>query len=243
MLTPSSSKTLRPKGGLEKLLSKAFAPPETPTITPSTSLSPLAVKRPMAPEPPETPLHLDTPQTSQGHETIQTVPLSPVWNEVRQAKERALAGSPSKVKSLETGSPETAKTSRGLMVKRKSSISFKESADGRYVTATFDMPGVKKQDMHVSFRTSRVMISWRTIRITETREGDSVVREREEKVFTHVIPLPIGTKFDEIKASRDGRHLTLTFPNYRCIRVGSHTPKTKTTLSGETEFRTCAESR
>ena len=59
---------------------------------------------------------------------------------------------------------------------------------------TFDMTGVKKQDMHVSYRTTRVIVSWKVERMTDKVEEDIAVREREIRRFSHTIPLPEGTK-------------------------------------------------
>ncbi|OBZ72371.1 hypothetical protein A0H81_07982 [Grifola frondosa] len=211
------SKPLRSLDAFDKLFERAFAPRETPIVTPL--MIPEDLKRPMAPEPPFTPLY--SPLHSPGP-TPQEVSLDPLWEEVRQAKERELAASPSKVKSLGMAiSPETSAPTGKKVAKRRSSVSFRESPDGRTVAATFDIPGVKKQDMHVSYRTNRLIVSWRMGRVTEKREGDVLVRDREERRYSHTIPLPEGTKFDEVRAARDGRHLILTYPNSRCVRVGS----------------------
>ena len=59
---------------------------------------------------------------------------------------------------------------------------------------TFEMAGVKKQDMHVSFRTNRLIVSWRLEKTVERQEGDVTVREREVRRYSHTIPLPEGTK-------------------------------------------------
>ena len=59
---------------------------------------------------------------------------------------------------------------------------------------TFDMTGVKKQDMHVSYRTTRVIVSWKVERTMDKVEEDIAVREREIRRFSHTIPLPEGTK-------------------------------------------------
>lgn len=60
-------------------------------------------------------------------------------------------------------------------------------------TVSFDMSDVGKQDMHVSFRTNKIIVSWRRVRITEKREDDALIRERTEKQFNQIIPLPEGT--------------------------------------------------
>ena len=56
------------------------------------------------------------------------------------------------------------------------------------------MTGVKKQDMHVSYRTARLIVSWRVEKTVERRDGDALVREREVRRFSHTLPLPEGTK-------------------------------------------------
>jgi len=60
--------------------------------------------------------------------------------------------------------------------------------------AKFDMPGIKKQDVHVSFQRSRLVVTWETVNVTEREENERIVRERKEKIFSETIPLPDGTK-------------------------------------------------
>ena len=128
-----------------------------------------------------------------------------------------------------------------------SSVKYRESADGLTVTAIFDLPRVKKDDMHVSFQGSKLVVSWRVIKITEREEpidaddlgsGTRILRELEHKKYCRTIPLPEGTKvrlalndaprpvltltlsqFEEIRAARDGRHLVLTYPNISTPRA------------------------
>lgn len=59
--------------------------------------------------------------------------------------------------------------------------------------ATFDMTDVGKQDMHVSFKGNKIIVAWRRVKITEKREDDALVRERLEKKYSQIIPLPDGT--------------------------------------------------
>ena len=80
------------------------------------------------------------------------------------------------------------------------SVSFQESPDGRNVSmrilwtrethpglrrsqmvVTFDMTVVQKQDMHVSYRTTRLIVSWRVERTRERREGDTLVRDEARR--------------------------------------------------------------
>lgn len=190
--------------------------------------------------------------------------VDPIWDEVRQAKARALAAMPSKVKSLEgitmpvvsttpsrvAAGPEADEGTERLQVspprsppprlRRKNSATFGESSDGRRTTVSFDMSDVGKQDMHVSFRTNKIIVSWRRVRITEKREDDALIRERTEKQFNQIIPLPEGTSFREVRAARSGTLLVLSFPKSRCVRVDEGDDK-RTTIwsSGQTDFGTC----
>lgn len=62
------------------------------------------------------------------------------------------------------------------------------------MTATFDVPGVRKEDMHVSYCGRHLVVSWRTSRVTERREGDVLVREREVVGNNQIISLADGTQ-------------------------------------------------
>lgn len=172
------------------------------------------------------------------------VSLDSVWESVRKAKERSMAAQPSKIKSLErhrgspTPPPLQTRTSEPYqqhkqpptkLQKGKSYVKYRESADGLTVTAIFDLPRVKKDDMHVSFQGNRLVVSWRTVKITEREEpldaedlgsGTRILRELEHKKYSRTIPLPDGTRFEQIRAARDGRHLVLTYPNITTSRAG-----------------------
>ncbi|KAL4062752.1 hypothetical protein V8B97DRAFT_2026668 [Scleroderma yunnanense] len=159
--------------------------------------------------------------------------LDHLWDEIRKLKERQEAKRPTKVKSLETAPATSSGTSRSppqpsamptkvtppQLKRRKSIVSYRESHDGRTKTAIFDLPGVKKHHIHISFRCDHLTVEWTTVRITETEEDGRLVRERKEKIYTRTIPLPKGTKFDEVCATMDNRRLILTYPNMRTVRV------------------------
>ncbi|KAI0710233.1 hypothetical protein C8Q76DRAFT_741632 [Earliella scabrosa] len=255
----------KPRHSLEafdRLFERAFAPRETPALSLMTD----DIRRPTAPEPPSPGTQFYSPvDGSFPISPQQEVSLDPIWEEVRQTKEKELAASPSKVKSLEgsmsqtqshQSSSQTHTIGQGQgpgygkkrVTKRRSSVNFRESPDGRNMLVTFDMSGVKKQDMHVSYRTNRLIVSWRVERTVERQDGDVVVREREVRRYSHTIPLPDGTKFEEVRASRDGQKLTLTLPNSKCVRADSEqivlgSPRTipdiDTALSGVSEYHSC----
>jgi HSP20 family molecular chaperone IbpA len=170
-----------------------------------------------------------------------------VWGAVRKAKEREMAASPSKIKSLERGrSPPRApilhSQFRGVPLepspqsvgragspapplrRQRSIVEFKESADGTRVTAKFDIPGVDKEDMNVTYHPSpaRLEISWRTVTVMD-REVEEYMTAREERFICRTILLPEGTRFDEIDAKLH-RRLEVTYPKVRASRARPRTP-------------------
>ena len=58
----------------------------------------------------------------------------------------------------------------------------------------FDLPGVAKEDMHVSYRADRLVVTWKTVKTTERVEAGKLLRDREEKKFSRTIPLQENTK-------------------------------------------------
>lgn len=123
---------------------------------------------------------------------------------------------------------------------------FRESTDGRAIVATFDLPEVAKQDIHISFQRNKLVLTWESGEITEWEEEDGVVlREHVRKMFHRTLPLPEGTRvrrisikffladlvvetfistllslqFEEIHAQMTSKGLILRYPNMRCYRV------------------------
>ena len=103
------------------------------------------------------------------------------------------------------------------------------------------MPGIKKQDVHVSFQRTRLVITWQSVTITDREEEGRIVRDRQEKTYSQNIPLPEGTRvndqfkhtsfdlfihtiqqFEQVRAAMDGKHLILRYPNMRSARAESH---------------------
>jgi len=170
--------------------------------------------------------------------------LGQLWDTLREKKARQMAKEVPKVKSLEDGtrefdrevpyvvqqvrppsspSPTPEETYKPEITqkvkKRKSIATFRESHDGRMVTATFDLPGIKKSQVHVSFRGHYLIVDWETVKITEQVEDGKIVRDRKEVKCSRTLPMAEGTRFEEVRASMDGRHLILTYPNMRPMRV------------------------
>jgi len=162
--------------------------------------------------------------------------LDLIWGTIRLEKERKMAKERPKVQSLEEISRELAATpgpppiqipvmeshhSAPKSLKKQKSIStFRESTDGRSIVATFELPPeLEKQDVHISFQRNRLIVTWEIIEISEWEEDGCFNRERVERIFHRTLPLPEGTRFEEIHAQMTGRGLTLRYPNMRSYRV------------------------
>ncbi|RDB26265.1 hypothetical protein Hypma_006610 [Hypsizygus marmoreus] len=166
---------------------------------------------------------------SEGHS------LDQLWGTIRQQKELKMAKERPKVQSLEEMANELSLEPNPVDIpvlesqpsaprslkKQKSISSFRESTDGRSIVATFDLPNVEKQDIHVSFQRTRLVVTWATAELSEWEEDGVLMRERFERMYHRTLPLPEGTKFEEVRGVRNGRQLTLRYPNMRCYRVES----------------------
>ncbi|KAE9400178.1 hypothetical protein BT96DRAFT_881450 [Gymnopus androsaceus JB14] len=159
--------------------------------------------------------------------------LDDLWETLRHKKELKMAKETPKVQSLqehpeEEFSPIEAPdvdvpvgTQRPESLRRQKSItSFRESPDGRIIAAFIEMPGVHKQDVHVSYSRNRLVISWKTVEVSaEYEENGRLIREKLVRDFQRVHPLPEGTRFEEISGVMNGRFLVLRYPNSRSFRV------------------------
>ncbi|KXN84726.1 hypothetical protein AN958_12153 [Leucoagaricus sp. SymC.cos] len=171
-----------------------------------------------------------------------TVSLDDVWSAIRQKKERQMAKEKPKVQSLEEVTPdllvsnppaqeegpsvripvmESHMSPAKSLKKQKSISTFRESSDGRSIVATFEMPSdIEKQDVHISFQRNRLVVTWVMVEVIEHEEEEGVIyRERFERSHHRTIPLPEGTRFEEVQAIMNGRRLSLRYPNMRCLRV------------------------
>jgi hypothetical protein len=64
-----------------------------------------------------------------------------------------------------------------------------------YITATFDVPDVRKEDVHVAFQSSQLTITWESNITTERRADDrTIIREKKERKYARTLPLPPNTE-------------------------------------------------
>ncbi|KAI0683266.1 HSP20-like chaperone [Cytidiella melzeri] len=87
-----------------------------------------------------------------------------------------------------------------------------EDAQTNTVTATFELPGLKKEDVNIDIHNNVLSISGESKISSDRDENGYAVRERRYGKFSRSIPLPQGVKSEEVKAALEDGVLTVTFP-------------------------------
>ncbi|KAF4616884.1 hypothetical protein D9613_008588 [Agrocybe pediades] len=80
------------------------------------------------------------------------------------------------------------------------------------VTATFELPGLKKEDVNIEVNNNRLTVSGESSMSSEQNKEGYAVRERRYGKFSRTLQLPQGVKDSDIKASLDQGVLTVNFP-------------------------------
>ncbi|KAI0327706.1 HSP20-like chaperone [Cubamyces sp. BRFM 1775] len=91
-------------------------------------------------------------------------------------------------------------------------VDVHEDKEKNLVTATFELPGINKQDVNIDLRNNVLTVSGESKAESEKSENGYVVRERRYGRFARSLPVPEGVKPEEIKAAMDNGVLTVTFP-------------------------------
>jgi HSP20 family protein len=87
-----------------------------------------------------------------------------------------------------------------------------ENAESNTVTATFEFPGLKKEDISIDIHNGRMTISAENKISSEHEESGYAVRERRYGKWSRTLQLPQDVQDSEIKASMEDGLLTVTFP-------------------------------
>ncbi|KAI0690480.1 small heat shock protein [Cytidiella melzeri] len=87
-----------------------------------------------------------------------------------------------------------------------------EDAQTNTVTATFELPGLQKEDVNIDIHNNVLSISGESKISSDRDENGYAVRERRYGMFSRSIPLPQGVKSEEVKAALENGVLTVTFP-------------------------------
>ncbi|KAF5380858.1 hypothetical protein D9615_004040 [Tricholomella constricta] len=100
----------------------------------------------------------------------------------------------------------------GAVRSLKPRMDLHENTENNAVTATFELPGLKKEDVQIDIHNGRLTVSGESKMSADYDEHGYAVRERRYGKFSRTLQLPQGVKDDEIKASMDSGVLAVTFP-------------------------------
>ncbi|THH09950.1 hypothetical protein EW145_g1659 [Phellinidium pouzarii] len=87
-----------------------------------------------------------------------------------------------------------------------------ESPEANLLTATIELPGLKKENIAIDVHNNRLIVSGERTLGTDVNEEGFIHRERQTGRFSRALPLPTGTQTNEIKASMEDGVLTIIFP-------------------------------
>jgi len=87
-----------------------------------------------------------------------------------------------------------------------------ENAERNTVTATFEFPGLSKDDVQVDVNNGRLTVTAETKKDIEKDEHGYAVRERQYGKYLRTLQLPQGVKDKDIQASMDHGVLNIMFP-------------------------------
>ncbi|KAI0347109.1 HSP20-like chaperone [Trametopsis cervina] len=91
-------------------------------------------------------------------------------------------------------------------------IDVHEDAANNTITATFELPGLKKEDLNIDVHNNVLTVSGESKVSSDRDENGWAVRERRYGRFERSIPLPQGVKSEDIKAGLENGVLTVSFP-------------------------------
>ncbi|KAF8804140.1 HSP20-like chaperone [Phlegmacium glaucopus] len=95
----------------------------------------------------------------------------------------------------------------------KPRLDLHEDKEKNIVTATFEFPGVSKDDVQINFQNGKLTVSAETKKSEEHAENGYALRERLYGKFSRTIQLPEGVQDEQIKATMENGLLTVTFPS------------------------------
>ncbi|KAL5519580.1 hypothetical protein ACEPAH_1263 [Sanghuangporus vaninii] len=91
-------------------------------------------------------------------------------------------------------------------------VDIHESPEQNRVTATFELPGLTRDDVKIEIQNGRLVISGEQTLSNDVEEKGFVHRERNYGRFSRAVPLPQGAKPEEIQAKLENGLLTVTYP-------------------------------
>ncbi|KNZ78397.1 Small heat shock protein C4 [Termitomyces sp. J132] len=94
----------------------------------------------------------------------------------------------------------------------KPRMDLHEDSANNMVTATFELPGLKKENVAIDVHNGRLTVSGESKLSIEHDEHGYAIRERRHGKFSRTLQLPQGVKEDEIKARMEDGVLLVSFP-------------------------------
>ncbi|KAG0701201.1 small heat shock protein [Suillus ampliporus] len=88
-----------------------------------------------------------------------------------------------------------------------------ENAETKTVTAVFELPGLKREDVAVHVQSDCFTVSGDLKLSRYFDEGGYKIRERPYGKFSRTIYLPKGTQAEDVKAKMENGVLSVFFPN------------------------------
>ncbi|KAF9790785.1 HSP20-like chaperone, partial [Thelephora terrestris] len=100
----------------------------------------------------------------------------------------------------------------------KPRIDLHEDAEKNLVTATFELPGLTKDQVNINMHAGNLIISGEVSESTEKSEHGYAVRERRTGRFSRSVGLPEGTKVSAVASSMENGVLTATYPKATAVQ-------------------------
>ncbi|KAF9045265.1 HSP20-like chaperone [Panaeolus papilionaceus] len=94
----------------------------------------------------------------------------------------------------------------------KPRMDLHENSEKNIVTATFEFPGISKENIQIDLHSGRLVVSAETKESIEHDANGYAVRERRFGKSSRTLQLPQGVKEEDVKASMENGVLTVTFP-------------------------------
>jgi len=94
----------------------------------------------------------------------------------------------------------------------KPRMDLHEDTEKNLVTATFELPGLTKDQVNIDVHNGNLTITGSVSETSEQEEHSYIIRERRSGRFSRTIKLPDATDPKGIKASIENGLLTVTFP-------------------------------
>ncbi|KAH9476091.1 Heat shock protein 16 [Psilocybe cubensis] len=100
----------------------------------------------------------------------------------------------------------------GAVRSLKPKMDLHEDNEKNLVTASFEFPGVTKDDIQIEMHNGKLTVSAETKQSTEHDENGYAVRERRFGKYSRTLQLPQGVKDEQVTAAMNNGILTITFP-------------------------------